>query len=205
MGAYEDDIREGNSCLLDCMGQLFWVRILEAGDDAIRVSFPGYDYPLEGMSLALHFHTEESVRFYESRMTGRAFGGPQEGILLAKPKFLQGHTHRHSVRVHTDLTARVKDQVRMAAHDALVLNLSQGGALLQTSAPFDFDTTLELELTLPGEPELEMLGQVLHITHEGAPEDSQLLGVRFISPMPDQQAALARYIESKLAEEYPSI
>ncbi|MCL4691659.1 MAG: PilZ domain-containing protein [Candidatus Hydrogenedentes bacterium] len=198
------EMRAGSSCLLNVLGQYILVDLLEVGEETIRVSFPAKDYPVAGMVVHLDFHDAEGFDSYEAEV----LEGParaDSGLVLSRPLESRRTQHRDACRVPTDLTVQIKDQVHVRRYDASLLNLSAGGALIETDAPFDFSTTLELTLSLPGESLLRVLGQVVHISDEAKRKEpgSRLLGVRFVSLDPEARQTVSRYAWYRLRELYP--
>lgn len=187
---------EGANCLLRVMGEQFWVRVTEVGEEAIRVSFPGHDYPLADMPILLELHSEDGYRVFSTYLIGR---GPtvEDGLILAPPQEEAQRFHRATMRIETDLAIKVKDQVSLKKHPGTLVNLSQGGALFITEGPFDFDSTLDITLELPGEPAHTLTSQVRHVdSARGARERN--IGVRFISPDSEATAAIGRFITDQL-------
>lgn len=199
------EMRAGSSCLLNVLGQYFLVDVLEVGEDAIRVSFPGKDYPVIGMTVHLDVHDANGFDSYEAEVLEGPSRG-DSGLVLTRPKESRRTQHRDACRVPTDLTVQVKDQVHVRRYDAALLNLSAGGALIETDAAFDFSTTLELTISLPGESLLRILGQVVHISDETsrATPGARLYGVRFVSMDQDVKHAVSRYAWYRLRELYPA-
>jgi Tfp pilus assembly protein PilZ len=200
----EDILAKGRQCLLNMVGHHFLVKIIEVQDDAVVVSFPGKSYPVEGMIADLEFHDETGYYFY----TTYVLAGPTSrasGIVLQKPNELRRSTHRDACRVPTDLTAQVKEQYHASYYDADLINLSASGALIQTEAPFDFSSSIEMVISLPGEPACTLEGQIVHVA-EAPPwrkYPSHVYGVRFEEPDPDIELCLSRYIWSQLQELFP--
>lgn len=196
-------IQAGNRCLINVTGRHFLVEILDVGPDTIRVSFPGADYPIEGMRADIEFHDEAGFYYYSTEV----LKGPTpqaDGIVLLRPSQLRRSVHRSCCRVSTDLMVRAKDQVHVRRYDAVLVNISTGGALILTEAPFDFSTTVELTLSLPGEPSHTVLGQVVHVVD--APDNArgkQVFGIRFNDLEPEIELSLNRYIWRRLQEIYP--
>lgn len=202
-GADSEDIRVGNSCLLSVMNQLFLVEILEVNDDTMRVTFAGMDYPVEGMQADLEFHDKLGFNCYRTIV----LEGPKNersGIVLMRPRECSRARHRDSCRVPTDLTVQVKDQEHFRRYDAALINLSAGGTLISTEAPFDLDATIEIHISLPGEPTHKVLGHIVHVGEdEGGPAGApRLLGVRFVTPDPDVVESIVKYIWRRLREIY---
>ncbi|MCC6697366.1 MAG: PilZ domain-containing protein [Candidatus Hydrogenedentes bacterium] len=197
------EMRQGSTCLLNVIGQYFLVEILELLPDSIRVSFPGRDYPVPGMIVHLDFHDMDGFDSFETEvLEGPSKSGP--GLVVSRPSESRRTQHRDSCRVPTDLTVQVKDQVHVRRYDAALLNLSAGGALIETDAPFDFSTSLELTLSLPGEPLLRMLGQVVHVSDESTRPECRTFGIRFVALSPELRQSISRYAWHRLRELYPS-
>lgn len=205
LGIPEVGLAIGTRCLLNVMGGHFLVKILEVGKDTMRVSFPGKDYPVENVRVDLEFHDDTGFFYYSTEVVK----GPSEigdGVILRRPTKLQRNLHRESCRVTTDLTVQVKDQVHVRKYDAALIDISGGGALVESEAPFDFSTTVELTLSLPGEPTHVILGQVIHVPghvgHERGP--AQIFGIRFIDVDPEARRSISRYIWQRLQALYAS-
>ena len=60
------ELSEGNLCLLSVMRQYFMVEIVEVGEQSLKLSFPGRDYPVEGMPVDLQFHDKTGFYSYPS-------------------------------------------------------------------------------------------------------------------------------------------
>ena len=201
---HSGELRPGDPCLFNVTGRHFLVRILEVDASRIRITFPGIDYPVDGMRANLEFHDETGFYYYSTEVV-KGPSSDLQGVLLSRPAELKRSTHRSSCRVATDLTVRVKDQVHVRRYDAALINLSSGGALIQTEAPFDFSSTIEMTLSLPGETACTILGQIVHLIEAApnAPESHQMVGIKFITLDPDIEKSLTRYIWRRLQELYP--
>jgi len=185
------------------MNQLFLVDILEVQPTSVRVSFPGMDYPVEGMNADMEFHDKYGVNAYETTVLEGPRSGV-EGIRLAYPRRKKRERHRDWCRVPTDLTVQVKDQIHFRRYDAALINLSAGGALIRTDAPFDLDTTIEMFISLPGEPMHRVLGRVVHINRpeSDANQGSIAIGIEFVSPDRKVVESIVKYIWRRLREMY---
>ena len=201
-----DELYTGNTCMLRVAGDHFLVKILDVEKTHIRVTFPGREYPIEGLQVMLEFHDEQGFNSYRSHIVR----GPERaggGLLLARPVDSRRTKYRDSCRVPTDLTVHVKDQVHIRRYDAALVNLSSGGALVVTPAQFDFASTVEMTLSLPGEPRHHLIGQVIHAT--GAPHkynaNDKTYGIRFLDLAPDAAESITRYVWNRLREIYPTV
>ena len=198
------DIKIGNQCLLSVTGRHFMAEILDVSADTICVSFPGIDYPVEGMYLEMEFHDKTGFSYYRVKV----LRGPWEGngMLLERPSEPKRNQHRDSFRVATDLTVQVRDQIHIRKYDAALLDLSSGGALLQTEAPFDFNTSVEISLSLPGETNHSVLGQVVHMVEQDINKRGpmRVYGIRFVGLQPEACKSISHYVWIRLRELYPS-
>lgn len=196
-------IEKGAECLLNFVGRHFKSRILEVGPDTFRVAFPGRDYPVPGLNIVLEFH--DDLGFYY--MPTSVVEGPHVkpgGITVRKVADVKRSTHRDSFRVTTDLTVRVRDHIHVRRYDAALVNISAGGALLRSDAPWEFDSTLEITLSLPGEQLYTLLGQVIHVATcpRSGQQLERMFGVKFIGVDPEIERAVTSYIFARLPELY---
>lgn len=200
-----DQLKVGNHCMLRVAGEHFLVRILEVERTYIRVTFPGREYPIEGLQVLIEFHDEAGFNSFRTHI----MQGPDKAagaLVLARPVESRRTKYRDSCRVPTDLTVHVKDQVHVRRYDASLANIGAGGALIVTPAQFDFSTTVEMQLSLPGELQHTIIAQIVHAT--GTPHtyntQDKTYGIRFVSLEPEVAASITRYVWKRLREVYPT-
>jgi len=198
------DIRKGNECFVNLMGQHFLSHILDVSDDRLTISFPGADYPASGMHLELQFHDDEGFNSYRSQVVA----GPLKhagAVVILRPRGMDRILHRHTCRVSTDLTVQVKEENHIRKYDAALLNLSRGGALLETDAPFDFNSSIELSISIPHDQTRTIHGHVTHVNRQQSPGGNERLtvGVRFANMDADTNQAIMNYVWQRLRDIYP--
>lgn len=197
-----EDLKVGRQCMMSTMGQRFLVEVLDVEEDTVRLSCPGADYPVSGMMVSLEFHDPTGYNSYRVEVVEGA-DAEGEGMLLRRPIDSRRSQHRDCCRVPTDLTIQVKEQVHVRRFDAALLNLSSGGMLIETTAPFDATSTVEATISLPGEPVFVVLGKVVHQAEvEEGPQDLRTYGIRFLPPEPTITRSISRYIWSRLKDLY---
>jgi len=195
---------EGNRCLLILMGQRYLVTILHVTESKVRVSFPVQDFPLEGMYLNVEFHDDLGYASYESEVLDGP-KGPGDGLVLARPPDAQRNRHRSSWRVPADFKATLKDHVHPRRRECAVVNISAGGLLLHTDADLEVGDNVDLAFHLPEGGAHEALGQVMHVYVPGEMhQESELVGVRFVSPDPGTHRAITQYIWRRLRQLHPN-
>jgi Tfp pilus assembly protein PilZ len=209
-GSTTFDLTKQKSALLFVAGQHFVVDIVGVTDDTVQVSFPGEGYPVEGMHVDIEFHDTAGCHFGRIRVLECPVRR-EDPLILERPGDLPRRTHRVTCRVPTDLTVQIKDQRHPRRHTAAMVNLSYGGALLQTDAPFDFSTQVEMTLSLPGEPQYNVSGHVAYIMDGAGAQGGRSqggpvrqFGIRFHEPEPEVRDAISRYVVSRLQTLYPS-
>jgi Tfp pilus assembly protein PilZ len=194
----------GNECMLHVAGRHFLVKVVEVKDDLLRVTFPGKDYPVKGMRGEIQLHDEEGFFYYPIAVVE----GPVpkgSGILLRKMSELKRSRHRESCRVPTDLLVQVKDEAHVRHYNATLLNVSAGGAFVQTDAPFDYSTTAELSISLPGEATHTIRCQIVDVIPpcEGGHSVDRRFCLRFMEIDSEAEQCITRYVWERLQQMYP--
>ena len=200
----QNDLRTGGTCFLCFGGRHFLVKVFECDQKTLRVSTPGKDYPTAGMGVELECHDEKGYTLYRTVV----LEGPDKKntIVLQRPERVLRNRHRDCCRVPTDLTVQVKDQVHLPKYDGALQNISSSGALILTEAPFDFTTTVELTVSLPGQPVHTFLGQIVHIAEQPGNRHSaeRFFGIRFVGIDPLALNSISQYIRGRLQELHPT-
>ena len=203
-GAEPVQLKAGVECMLHVTGRHFLAKILDVNNDVVHVSFPGKDYPIEGMRGALEFHDDEGFFYYAIQVVH----GPVRkgsGIVLRRIAGLKRSKHRDACRVPTDLTVQVKDEAHVRRYNAALLNISGGGALVETEAPFDYSTTAELTISLPGEASHNIRCQVVDVlaSCNSVHSTGHRYCLRFVEIEPDAEKCITRYVWERLHQLYP--
>ena len=195
----------GTQCMLHVTGRHFLVRVVDVDNDLVRLTFPGKDYPIEGMRGEIQLHDEEGFFYYPVVVVeGPMLKG--SGIRVRKMGGLKRSRHREACRVPTDLTVQVKDEAHVRLYNALLLNVSAGGAFIQTDAPFDYSTTAEITISLPGEPTHGIRCRIVDVLPacETARSTDKRFCVRFLDIDPDAEKSITRYVWERLHQMYPT-
>jgi hypothetical protein len=197
-------LQAGRTCFLNMIGQYFLAEILHVQGSTVIVSFPGKDYPVEGLNASLEFHDREGFDSYPMEVVK----GPdslESGISLRMLGAMRRSVHREACRVPLELPVKVSEQSVEYECDAVLVNLSASGALMQTDTPFDLNAGIKVLMQLPGEGTQTLGGQVVHIAN--APPwrkyPPYVVGVRFTGVGPETEGILARFIWIRLQELFP--
>lgn len=201
----ESRLRAGDQCLLTVVDRHFMVDILSVTDDSVHVSFPGADYPPDGMEVELQFHDQDGFLYYKTDVL-RGPREPGDGVVLQIPGEAFRSQHRASCRVPVDLPGEIRDQVSVKKQQARVIDLSAGGALIATEASYDIDTSVELSFQMPGEKPIKTLAEVVHTASpDKQPRDHALYGLRFISLDPESRQEITTYVWNQMKALNPTI
>lgn len=192
----------GNTCLVIVMNQKFWVTIQDVESDRVFTTFPGDDYPIANIPATIEFHEASGYHRAETEI----LQGPMEcggGLVLKRPAHVEYIQHRGAIRLDTDLTVHLRDQVHVRRYDGDLINLSSTGAYVRSEIPLDLDATVEMTISLPEEARQDVLGMVVHVEAASEAFDGEtLFGIRFSDPDPSAQRALSRFIYKRLLEQY---
>lgn len=189
----------GNRALLTFMQQRFLVSLLQVSDEVVRVSFPVSDFPVEGMFVNLEFHDATGYTTFETEVLEK----PQiagDGLLLRRPILSARMHHRMSWRVPADFHADLRHHVHPRHVDAPVINVSAGGVLVRTDAPFEAGDNVDVTLKLIDGKQQTFVGRVIHTRPAddlgGRPGrgHAAFVGIGFVEMAPELQQVLSAYI-----------
>lgn len=202
-GEVAPQIEVGDKCLVTVAQQRFLVDVLELSTETIHLSFPGIDYPVKGMSVEAEFHDDKGFStFVLSVLRGPEKEG--DGMILEMPSAIRHIIHRSTIRVPTDLGAKVRGPVDVKYQEARVVNLSTGGALIETSVVFALNAQVDLVVELPDGTFQTLKVVIAHIGQAELGVDLEYLyGTRVVEHSPGAGRALTKYIWSRLKELFP--
>lgn len=192
-------ISSGSRGKLNVMGKCFGVEVLDVGDHGIRVSFPFADWPAEGIPVELDLPSDQGVDRYRATVGYEPETVYIAGLVLRDPVRCEPDVvQRGHCRVSTDLTFHVKESPHPRQFDALVLNLSVGGALLRSELTVTPGHELAIDVSLPRRGVESIPARVVHAVSEQDSGGEQLFGVQFQNQDPDTVSAISEYIDHRL-------
>jgi hypothetical protein len=184
---------------LNVMGKRLSAEVLDVTDHGIRVSYPFADWPVEGMRVDLDIPSHDGdIRYrgtvaYEPE-TAYIAGLTIHDICSCAPDVpKRGHC-----RIPTDLTVQVKERAHPRSFDAVVLNLSMGGALLRTGLPTAKGHEIAVNLSLPCRPLESVPANVVYSQPDPDEETFHLTGIQFNFESPETAQAISSYIDDRL-------
>lgn len=199
-------IEMGARLLMNVAGQHFMVQVTHLTDKEVRVTFPGIDYPVEGMLVALEVHDDKGFSRYQTRV----IEGPRkegDGVLLERTSIEYWQQHRDSYRIETNLEAKLQLDGQDGEDPGTVTNISTGGVLVDCERKFELNSLLKLRFVLPNGAAAALTVKVLHV---GKPREvnSRTLytyGTNYESYEPGTGHVVTNYIRDRLKELYPTV
>jgi c-di-GMP-binding flagellar brake protein YcgR len=198
----EEQLRAGETFLLRAGKEYSLSTIESVTAESLEVSVPAKDFPTPGMKVSMDFHDDDGCTVYKTEV----IRGPAEqrrSVRLKRPIAPRRITHRQYTRVETALPIRFREIGTVTYHQGTVVNLSAGGVLLKTTVSHEFQKTLEMELGLPGNTPLNMLGQIVHKAEQlnGPDGRMSLYGCKFIRLDRRERKAITQYVREQLGHE----
>jgi hypothetical protein len=200
------DIAIGKELLMMVAGRNFLVTVTDMSEDSLRVTFPGIDYPVNGMQVELEIHETDGFAYYLTTVKQ----GPRkdgDGVVLDIPAPPRRSMHRDTFRVPTNLEGEVLAPGSDRWIKASVTNVSAGGAYIEMKEEsYTEGTTVDLALMLPGDSRRIVQAQILHAVdpREKDGEYFYAYGTRFTGYEPGAGREITQYIEQLLRDMYPS-
>ena len=192
-------ILAGSRGKLNVMGKCLSVEVLDVGKHMIRVSFPVGDWPAEGTPVELDLPFEHEFVHYRAVVANEPETAYFAGLVLSDPILCEPELalRRHS-RVPTDLTVQVKESPHPRRFDALVVNLSIGGALLRSKLAAEPGHKLAIDLSLPCHCVERIRARIVYAAPEAEFDGGRLLGVCFVNQKSETASAISDYVDQRL-------
>ncbi len=192
-------ISSGSRGKLNVMGKRVGVEVLDVGDHGIRVSYPFADWPAEGISVELDLPSDQGIDRYRATVGYEPETAYIAGLVLREPVRCEPDVvQRDHCRVPTDLTFHVKESPHPRQFDALVMNLSVGGALLRSELAVTPGHELAIDVSLPSRGVESIPARVVHAVSEQDRGGERLFGVQFQNQDPETVSAISEYIDHRL-------
>lgn len=203
-GSMPEEFTPGKQCLIVLMGQRFLSTVLQVREDAMRLSFPVSDFPIDGMHVDIEFHTEKGYIKYESEV----IQGPREpgdGLLVKLPGAMQWNQHRGHWRAPADFHIELRDHVHPRRHSVPAINISAGGLLFRGEMKLDSGDLVDIWLTLPGQEREQLTGRVAHVEPvESRLGPGWLYGIAFVALDPVIRRRISDYVWARVRALHPS-
>ena len=194
----------GAKGFLRVMGNPFLVEVLGVNGKEVWVSFPGADYPLDGMGALLEFHSETGyVLFHTQVVRGPRRDG--DGVVLERTETSENRQHRRHWRIPAEATVVLHPVNAEKHYTAVMENLSAGGVLVRTYAVLPLTCELEIQMPLDDGATHTIPGRIVYSEEAGAFESGprNKYGVIFGAMPPSTHRALTWHLYKQMRKFYP--
>ena len=196
-------LKKGNEAYLRLMGRRFLVEVLAVANDTISISFPGGNYPIEGLGVTLEFHEPNGVVSYHTQV----IAGPRgegEGMVLQRAVSVTRMQHRRAWRVPVNVKMSLRKRGQRLPRKVLVIDISAEGVLIETNAPLAFEDLTDLRLTLPKLPVHVVAARVVRLEPaDPARKQGPRFALLFVDVAPETRRLLTYYVWSQLRRRHP--
>lgn len=191
-------LQVGKSCKLRVGDAVFEVEVIGLHDNAIHISFPDVTLPAGSASALLEFEDAAGGCSYYTQILSKPHDDI-EGLLLWRAANVDQKEMRAYMRVPTEVPVRVREDATGATSDAVIENLSQGGASVLSNADYPEDTAVTLTMTLGEHPTLSVRGKVVH-SEPAFREPENRYGIQFTGVDGRSNQIITLYIQARIRE-----
>lgn len=197
----EASIRTGAEGYLLSEGERVPIKVADYCGKAIRVEFPNGGMMGGTPWCILEFEDDAGLAKYNAQVCAATYD-VEDGLVLVRVAGVDRKGVREFARVPAEFEIQV-DSALGKPHEAMLVNVSSGGALIEMNRELPFHSEVTLHIEIPGEDSaFKVIGQVVHVEPvlENAP---RRYGVRFVEVQRDFLRALFAFIWQRLKELFP--
>ena len=197
----QSPLQVGRECYLRASGRVLVVEVLGISGDTGWVSYPSADALAEGTGVELEFHDGDGFIGYHARVAVVP-RHPANGLMLERSETASQRPERRDWRVPTDFSVWVRTPGKRKKLKGRMLDLTQNGALVETSAPFEAGEMLELIFQLPEFAAHQLVAQVVY-SDKTASNGVNRFGLRFVEMKKRVRDAITWFLYAQVHELYP--
>lgn len=191
-------IRAGNRGHVRVGGNRFSVEILDVRERIIRLQCEGPASLKDGAGVMLEFACENvGVAAYYARVLTASPDAAHELVLLRSAS-LNREELRANLRIPTDIALVAQTNGLPQPISGRLLNISAGGAYIETSAPISRNGRSRITLQMTEDPALQIHGEIIHAGESELGSGTHRCGVRFSNVDPDSARAISWYVWSRV-------
>ena len=179
------------------------VEILAIAQDTVGVTYPYEPFPEAGVTIDLEFdNTRLRACYHEQVVVAPVDKG--DGMILRRAPSQTYMERRRTWRVPLAAKTTLRRPNDLVAHDAVVVDLSTEGLLVESNAPFQVGDFVELALPLNGRSLEGVVGRIVRVTST-APSNPHAhgFGIWFLGLAPQTRKVLTLYMWRRLRELCP--
>lgn len=196
-------LQAGREVTLCLPGRRVPSRILAVAQDTVGVTMDTEPFPDEGMGVSLEFATPQGACSFYTRVIIRP-REPGGALILMRAPNISGAERRRTWRIPMSVPAPVRRIAAGRAESMLLVDISTGGALLETGIPLQLNEMLDICLALPEqEPHVVRARVVRAEAPAPCSEGGLRFGVLFVEMAADARRELTHFMWERLLRLYP--
>ncbi len=193
-------LKTGAKGFLISQGNRIPIEVADYCGKAIHVVFPEGGMVGGTPWCMLEVEDEFGAAKYNAQVCAATYD-VEDGMVLVRVPGIDRNGVREFARVPAQMTIALESP--LGAHqDATLINVSSGGALIETDRDLPFNSEIVLHVDIPDSTAYKVIGQVVHV--EPVLEDTpRRYGVRFVEVQRDFLRSLFGFIWKRLKQLFP--
>ncbi|NUM54216.1 MAG: PilZ domain-containing protein [Candidatus Hydrogenedentes bacterium] len=169
---------KGKKCALRIDGKRYAAELLDVRDRVLRMRCLEDGFSMDSRGIVVELDGPQGIAAYFTRFLTSAPDNHTELVLLRSAN-LNCDELRSFLRVPTEIAVTVALEDSPAQFGAKLLNISSGGALMESDTLPEMEYGERIRLQIADEPAISVKGELVHFSN-GKPSSSLRIGVRFI-------------------------
>lgn len=169
---------KGTKCSLRIDGRRYPAELVDARDRVLRMQCLEDGFDMQSRGVVVEFEGNGGNAAYFTRFLTAAPDDHTELILLRSAN-LNCDELRSFLRVPTEIPVSATLEGSPAKFDARLINISSGGALMESDKLPELEYGEKLQLQIVDDPGISVQGELIHFSN-GKPSSNLRVGVRFI-------------------------
>ena len=169
---------KGTKCSLRIDGRRYPAELVDARDRVLRMQCLEDGFDMRSRGIVVEFEGRGGNAAYFTRFLTAAPDDHKELILLRSAN-LNCDELRSFLRVPTEIAVTVTLEDSPAKFDARLLNISSGGALMESEMLPELEYGEKLQMQIVDDPGISVQSELIHFSN-GKSSSSIRVGVRFI-------------------------
>ncbi len=183
---------KGSQCHMRINGRRIPAEVMDVRDRVIRMRCVEDGFAIEGRGIVVEFDEPRGTAAYFTRYLTSAPDAHTELVLLRSAN-LNCDELRSFLRVPTEIGVTVTLDDSPAEFSAKLVNISSGGALLESDMLPELEYGERFKMRIAEDPAVSVLGEIVHFSNDKAGAQPRF-GVRFVDVDDDSVRALTWFV-----------
>ncbi|MDZ4859773.1 MAG: PilZ domain-containing protein [Candidatus Hydrogenedentes bacterium] len=189
---------KGSQCHMRINGKRIPAEVLDVRDRVVRIRCAEDGFAPEGRGIVVEFDGPKGTAAYFTRFLTSAPDAHTELVLLRSAN-LNCDELRSFLRVPTEIKVTLMLDDSPAQFQAKLLNISSGGALMESETLPELEHGEQLKVQIADDPAVTVLGELVHFS-TGKPASRPRFGVRFVEVDNDSVRTLTWFVWKRVKQ-----